>query len=113
MTQLGWGATVREAGPRPRHNLSVQPTPLLGREHEVAQARQHLLSDEPPVRLLTLTGPGGTGKTRLAVEVARTLLDEFEDGVFVVDLAPIQDARFVASTIAHALRWQPTGDQAP
>ncbi len=113
MTQLGWGATVRDTRLRPRHNLTVQPTPVLGREHEIALARQHLLVDDPPVRLLTLTGPGGTGKTRLALEIARTVLDDFEDGVFVVDLASIHDARFVPSAIAHTLRWQPSGDQAP
>src|SRR3979411_2305176 len=93
--------TGREAagphGPRPKHNLTVQPTPFLGREREIELARQHLLADHAPVRLLTLTGPGGTGKTRLALEIARTLVDEFDDGVFVVELAPVQDAQFLAS----------------
>jgi non-specific serine/threonine protein kinase len=91
----------------------VQPTPLLGRAHEIEVARQHVLADDPPVRLLTLTGPGGTGKTRLALEVAGTLLEYFEAGVFVVDLAPVQDAQFVASAIARTLSLQAASDQSP
>src|SRR6267142_4661802 len=114
MTQpTGGAAAAPNAGPRPKHNLTVQPTPFLGREHEVELARQHLLADEAPVRLLTLTGPGGTGKTRLALEIARTLVDEFDDGVFVVDLAPVQDAQFLPSAIARTLSAQATRDQPP
>jgi non-specific serine/threonine protein kinase len=82
-------------------NLPLQPTPFIGREREVT-ALVHRLRD-PAVRLLTLTGPGGTGKTRLAVQVAAELLDAFPDGVFFVDLAPIRDPNLVATTIAQAL----------
>lgn len=93
----------------PRHNLPAQPTPLLGREQEVQGARQYLLTAAPPVRLLTLTGPGGTGKTRLAVDVASSLLKVFEDGVFFVDLAPVFDARLVQSAVARTLGLRDTG----
>jgi non-specific serine/threonine protein kinase len=100
-------------GPRPKHNLTVQPTPFLGRAGEIELARQHLLADDPPVRLLTLTGPGGTGKTRLALEIARTLVEHFADGVYVVDLAPTRDAQFMASAIARTLSAQATREQPP
>ncbi len=70
------------------HNLPVQPTPFIGREQEV-RAVLHLLQCAG-VRLLTLTGPGGTGKTRMALQVATELSDGFPDGVFFVNLAPIR-----------------------
>src|ERR671911_2005043 len=69
------------------NNLPMQPTLLVGREREVGEVRGRLLA--PEVRLLTLTGPGGTGKTRLALQAAADLLEEFEDGVFFVALATI------------------------
>ena len=83
------------------NNLPVQPTPLVGREREVAEVAG-LLRDGG-VRLLTLTGPGGTGKTRLGLQVAAENLDEFEGGVFFVTLANIADPALVAPTIAGAL----------
>ncbi|MBX5492985.1 MAG: adenylate/guanylate cyclase domain-containing protein [Chloroflexi bacterium] len=86
---------------RRRHNLPVQATTLIGREREIAAVRQQLL--RPEIHLLTLTGAGGTGKTRLALEVAAELLDAFEDGVYFVPLAPIRDPPLVASTMAQAL----------
>jgi predicted ATPase/DNA-binding CsgD family transcriptional regulator len=91
-TELG-SATIR--------NLPVQPTPLIGREQEVASAR-HLLRN-PNVRLLTLTGSPGIGKTRLALQVATELLPDFADGVCFVPLALIKDPDQVIPTIAHAL----------
>jgi len=82
-------------------NLPVQPTPLVGREKEVAEVRGQLRRAD--VSLLTLTGPGGTGKTRLGLQVAAELLDEFEDGVFFVALATITGPEMVAPTVAGAL----------
>jgi predicted ATPase/DNA-binding SARP family transcriptional activator len=86
---------------RIRQNLPAQTTPLLGRENDVA-AVQALLRQEA-VRLVTLTGPGGTGKTRLGLQVAAELLDDFAAGVCFVGLAPIRDPGLVASTIAQTL----------
>jgi predicted ATPase/class 3 adenylate cyclase len=83
------------------HNLPAQVTPLIGREKEVA-AGQHVLRQEA-VRLVTLTGAGGTGKTRLGLQVAAELLDQFSAGVFFVALAPISDPGLVASAIAQTL----------
>jgi predicted ATPase/DNA-binding SARP family transcriptional activator len=95
-----------DAGP---NNLSVQPTPLIGRKREVATLHQMLHRNE--VRLLTLTGPGGTGKTRLALQVAADLLEEFVDGVFFVDLAPIRDPGLAAPTVAQTLGVRETGGE--
>ena len=91
------------------NNLPLQPTPLVGREREVAEIADRARSEE--VRLLTLTGPGGTGKTRLALQVAADLLEEFKDGVFFVILATITDPELVASTIAGPLGIKESGDQ--
>src|SRR5690606_1384757 len=63
------------------------------------------------VRLLTLTGPGGTGKTRLSLAVARELLSAFPDGVFFVSLAPLNDPALVVSAIAEALKVREAGSQ--
>jgi predicted ATPase/class 3 adenylate cyclase/DNA-binding CsgD family transcriptional regulator len=91
------------------NNLPAQPSPLVGREREVAQVCERLRN--PAVRLLTLTGPGGTGKTRLSLQAAAELMDEFEGGTFFVPLAPISDPTFVAPTIARALGLTETADQ--
>jgi predicted ATPase/class 3 adenylate cyclase len=83
------------------HNLPCQRSPLVGREAEVATVQRLLLRDE--VGLLTLTGPGGIGKTRLALQVAAEAVDEFQDGVYFVSLAHITDPTLVAPAIAQTL----------
>ena len=82
-------------------SLPVQPTPLIGREHEVAALGQLLRREG--VRLVTLTGPGGAGKTSLAIQTASELRDVFVDGVCFVSLAPINDPLLVIPTIARAV----------
>src|SRR5918911_1376910 len=84
-----------------RNNLPIQPTPLVGREKEVAEVCKLLL--RPEVRLLTLTGAGGTGKTRLALQAAAELTEDFEEGVFFVSLAAIHDVEFVVPAVAGTL----------
>lgn len=83
------------------NNLPVQPTPFLGREDEVAAVGELLSRSE--VRLVTLTGPGGTGKTRLALQVAADVSGLFSNGVFFVNLAPLSDPALVIPTIAETL----------
>jgi len=91
------------------YNLPVQLTPLIGREQEVALACA--LLQRPDMRLLTLTGMGGIGKTRLGLQIATELLDDFADGICFVPLAPIMDSTLVVTTIARALGLREAGDQ--
>ena len=91
-------------------NLPLQSTPLIGREREVETVQALLLQSQ--ARLVTLTGPGGTGKTRLGLQVAAALLDRpdaFQDGLFFVALAPITDPTLVASTIAQVVAVSESG----
>lgn len=81
------------------NNLPLQLTSFIGREREIAEVARLLES----TRLLTLTGTGGCGKTRLALRVAEGMLDSFPDGVWFVDLAPLSDPAFVVHTIAAVL----------
>ena len=95
----------RPAGPA----LPVPPTLLVGRTREAAQVAA--LLQRPEVRLLTLTGPGGVGKTRLGLEVATRLSGAFADGVWFVELAPIRSPDLVLPTIALALGLRESGDR--
>src|SRR5205085_11873042 len=97
---------LRTLNVRP-HKLPVQPGPLIGRERELKAVNCLIL--DPEVRLVTLTGPGGSGKTRLSAQVAADLVENFADGIFFVDLAPIRDPALVIPTIAHTLDVRESG----
>ena len=82
-------------------NLPMQATPLVGRQREVAEVAA--LIERDGVRLVTLTGPGGAGKTRLALQVAAEIVDRFPDGTFFVPLAGVTGADLVLPAIGQAL----------
>ncbi len=90
-------------------NLPAQINSLVGRQRDLTAACKLLRN--PDVRLVTLTGPGGVGKSRLAAQIALKLLDDFPDGVYFVPLASITDASSVASAIAQVLHIRATSDQ--
>src|SRR5437016_6289824 len=89
-----------------KHNLRYQLTSFIGREQEIAQLEELVTAH----RLVTLTGTGGAGKTRLAIEVASRLIDALPDGVCLVELAALSDPRLVPQAVAQALevKEQPT-----
>src|SRR5215213_6810963 len=96
--------TSRLSGRSEGRTLPVAAWPLLGRERELAEIRT-LVADR--ARLLTLSGPGGSGKTRLAVQAAAELSEDFHDGTFFVALAPLRNTTAVRSTVAEAVGLQP------
>ena len=91
------------------NNLSTPLTPLIGRGREIKEIIDLLFRHE--VRLTTLTGIGGTGKTRLSNKIAREMLSDFPDGVFFVDLSPITKADLVAPKIAQVLSVKESGSE--
>lgn len=105
-TDAPWRALAQ---PHPTTYLPTPPTSLIGREREVAQARNLLWRAN--ARLVTLTGPPGIGKTRLGLEVAAALEDDFEDGLLFLPLTSITDPQLVVSTLAQALCVKETPDR--
>jgi predicted ATPase len=93
------------------NNLPTQTSGFVGRERELAEIRTRLEDDS--IRLVTLTGPGGTGKTRLALRAAAEQIDRFADGVFLVDLASATDADAVVALIASAIGLAETRERSP
>jgi predicted ATPase/DNA-binding SARP family transcriptional activator/DNA-binding CsgD family transcriptional regulator len=85
-----------------KHNLPASRTSFVGREHEMIEIKRHLAM----TRLLTLTGAGGSGKTRVALEVARDLIGAYPDGVWLAELASLSEGEFVAQALAEAVGMQ-------
>jgi len=100
--------SLRSRDARP-NNLPPQLTSFVGRRHEIDEVMELVRQG----RLLTMTGPGGTGKTRLSIQVASEMLPEFEGGTFFVALAPIRDPALVMSTVAQALGLRESAQQMP
>jgi transcriptional regulator with XRE-family HTH domain len=94
---------VVEAAALARPRVPTPPTPLIGRRPDLAQTRALLAPGPAGARLVTLVGPGGVGKTRLALEIAAQMGGGFRDGAVLVDLAPLRDGRLVAAAVARAL----------
>jgi predicted ATPase len=92
---------------QPKHNLPAQTTPFIGRMSQIAAIRELLLHSE--VRLVTLIGPGGTGKTRLSLQIAQATLDQFPQGVFFVPLAEDTDSHQFISRVAQQLEVREGG----
>ena len=101
---------VKQVETRPA-NLPVQRTGFVGRQKEVAAAKELLL--RPDVRLVTVTGPGGIGKTRLAVQVAGGLVEHFPGGTHFVPLSSLSDPALIASTIVQTLGIREAGGRSP
>ncbi|MGB3341600.1 MAG: tetratricopeptide repeat protein [bacterium] len=93
---------IRSLSARP-HNLPIQSTPFLGREEELGEISK--LLDDPSCRLLTLIGPGGIGKTRVAIQSAAENIENFTHGVYFITLEPLTSVDFLISTIANALKY--------
>ncbi len=103
-------APARESEPRP-NNLPVQRTAFIGREREAADLRQ--LLNRADVRLVTLTGPGGIGKTRLALQVAGEIAGQFPGGVCFVSLSAIGEVNLIASAIVQAVGVRESANKSP
>ncbi len=97
--------------PLARHNLPVEVTPFVGRQQELADVTSVLAGRAAGPRLLTLTGAGGCGKTRLALRAARDLAPSFQHGVWLVELAPLGDSDLVTTTVANVLGIRGNAEQ--
>ena len=86
---------------RPKHNLPAQITEFVGRKAELIELKK--LVADAQIRLITILAPGGMGKTRLSIEAGKQALDTFSDGVYFIDLAPIQDVKTIPDAIAQAI----------
>jgi predicted ATPase/DNA-binding CsgD family transcriptional regulator len=95
----------------PKHNLPAQVTPIIGRESELEELVQRLNQNE--IRLITILAPGGMGKTRLAVQIAKACLPRFSDGVFFIPLEQLSSSSHIPSTIAESLKTQLTASDQP
>lgn len=104
------GNPVQPAETRPS-NLPIQRTGFVGREKEVGAVKDLLLRQD--VRLVTVTGPGGIGKTRLAVEAANELIERFQGGIYFVPLSALNEPGLIASEIVQTLGLHGTGGQSP
>jgi predicted ATPase len=95
----------------PKHNLPQELTPFVGRQATLALIGERLA--DPDCRLLTLVGPGGSGKTRLAIQAAAARLEDYEHGVYFVSLAPLRSAEAIVPTVADAVgfRFYKAGDR--
>jgi predicted ATPase/DNA-binding XRE family transcriptional regulator len=107
LEQSPWRASTQSS----RSAIPAPATALLGREYELAHLREYL--SNPGVRLVTLIGPPGIGKTRLGVEIARLVLSDFYDGVFFIPLAALNDVNLLATTIIQTLGFMQAGRKAP
>jgi predicted ATPase/DNA-binding CsgD family transcriptional regulator len=106
---LGLLDLSRKSVVRPLINLPSEPTPFVGRKDELAQISQHLME----TRVLTLTGPGGIGKTRLALRAAKIASEDFEDGCFFVSLAPINSVEQLIQKIAESIKFPLATHESP
>ncbi len=110
-TQTSATPTFTPSGSAGANNLPAHTTPFVGREQEL-ETLDELFNDET-IRMLTLTGPGGVGKTRVAVTAAERQLNRFFNGVFYVPLAPVSDAGFIITTIAEHVKFSFGGTADP